>query len=99
MREGVQALQITSMGIVFWGLGMTANNALNGSGDIRTPTWNNIFCFWMVQIPLAYILSKIIGWEGTGVAIAIACTDCLFFLCGCLILRRCDWFSFNTKNN
>ena len=94
LKIGRDILQITSVGILFWGLGSTVNNSLNGSGDIRTPTIINIMCFWLIQIPLAYLLSKIIGWEGVGVAWAIVCTDTAFFLCGCLALTRTNWFSF-----
>ena len=93
IKEGCVALQITSVSLVFWGLGTTINNALNGSGDIRTPTRINLLCFWMVQIPLGYVLSKVMGWGSAGVATAIVVTDCIFVFCGWRALRRAEWFS------
>ena len=93
IKEGSISLQITSLSILFWGLGTTMNNALNGSGDIRTPTRINLFCFWMVQIPLGYALSNVVGWGSAGVATAIVVTDCVFIVCGWTALRRADWFS------
>ena len=99
LKTGRDILQITSVGILFWGLGSTMNNSLNGSGDIQTPTRINIICFWFVQIPLAYLLSKHIGWEGIGVAWAIVCADTTFFLCGCFAVTRTNWFSFRNDRS
>ena len=97
LKEGIRALRITSLGILFWGLGVTINNALNGSGDIRTPTIINAVCFWVLQIPLAYILSVILDWGSQGVAFGIVTTDCFFSLTGLFALSRCSWFSWSRE--
>ncbi len=60
------ALYIMSTGFIFYGIGMVMINAFNGAGDTWTPTWVNLFGFWLFQIPLAYFLSKYLGMGPKG---------------------------------
>ena len=62
----MQALKIIGSGYIFYGIGMVMIRALNGAGDTKTPTYINIFGFWLLQIPLAIILAKIGGMGPSG---------------------------------
>jgi putative MATE family efflux protein len=72
--SGISSLRIISMGFLFYGLGMTMIQSLNGAGDTITPTWINFFCFWMIEIPLAYFMALHfnIGEDGVYYSIIIA---------------------------
>jgi putative MATE family efflux protein len=87
----VSALHIITLGYVFYGIGMVLMNAFNGAGDTRTPTIISIFCFWAFQIPLAYLLSIVMGQGPTGVFIAILLSESSLTVVSYLVFRRGGW--------
>jgi putative MATE family efflux protein len=88
---GVQCLRIISYGYVAYAWGMVMTQAFNGAGDTATPTWINLFCFWLFQIPLAWLLSMPMGGGPTGVFIAIAASYSLSAVVGIILFRRGAW--------
>lgn len=87
----VKALRIMSAGYVFYGVGMVLVNAFNGAGDTRTPTVVNVFCFWLFQIPLAYLLAKHFSWGPTGVFVAIPVAETLITVTTFILFRQGRW--------
>jgi putative MATE family efflux protein len=87
----LQALQIISTGYVFFGIEMAMMNAFNGAGDTRTPTIVNLVCFWLVQIPLAWVLSQHIFKEAKGVFIAIIISQFLSALMSWYLFKQGKW--------
>jgi putative MATE family efflux protein len=85
------ALRIISTGYVFYGIGMVMINAFNGAGDTKTPTVINIFCFWLFQIPLAYLLAKYFALGPTGVFIAIPVAETLITVTAFILFRKGRW--------
>ena len=90
----VSCLRLISYGYVFYGWGMVLLQALNGAGDTRTPTLINFVCFWLVQIPLAYVLShsglSAIGGVN-GAFFAIAASYSLHAVLSLMLFRRGRW--------
>ncbi|SHL37572.1 MATE family efflux transporter [Flavobacterium saccharophilum] len=87
----VEALQIMSIGFVFYGIGMVLINTFNGAGDTWTPTGINFFGFWLFQIPLAYVLAKHFNMGPTGVFIAIPVAETAITLAGIVLYKRGKW--------
>jgi putative MATE family efflux protein len=65
--NSVQCLNIVVLGYLFYAFGMVLIQSFNGAGDTRTPTYLNFFIFWMIQIPLAYLLAIELSLETVGV--------------------------------
>lgn len=87
----VQALRVISLGYVFYGVGMVICNAFNGAGDTTTPTIINLFGFWFFQIPLAYVLAKIVNMGVLGVFIAIPVAETAVTIAAYLLFRKGKW--------
>jgi putative MATE family efflux protein len=87
----VRAIYIMSLGYVFYGIGMVLVNAFNGAGDTWTPTWINLFGFWLFQIPLAYFLAKYLEMGVTGVFIAVPVAETAICIAGYVLFRKGKW--------
>ena len=70
---------------------MVMMQAFNGAGDTATPTWINFFCFWLFQIPLAFILAKLLEVGPAGVFFSIAVSYALSAFVGIILFRRGKW--------
>ena len=87
----ITALRIISSGYIFYGIGMVMINAFNGAGDTKTPTVINVFCFWLFQIPLAYLLAQYFALGSTGVFIAIPVAETLITITAFVLFRKGKW--------
>jgi putative MATE family efflux protein len=85
------ALHIMSVGFIFYGIGMVMINAFNGAGDTWTPTWVNLFGFWLFQIPLAYFLSKYSGMGPKGVFISIPVAETIITVIAFILFKKGRW--------
>ena len=91
LKIAVEALQIVSIGYVFYGIGMVLINVFNGSGDTWTPTKINFFGFWLFQIPLAYFLAKYLKMGPTGVFMAIPIAEAGITIAGYILYKKGKW--------
>jgi putative MATE family efflux protein len=88
---GIDSLMIISLGFVFYGFGMVMETAFNGAGDTWTPTWINLFIFWIFEIPLAYLLAYYFDLGPHGVFWAITIAFSLLAVVSGLLFRRGYW--------
>lgn len=90
-RLGSLCLRVFSYGYGFYAWGMVMLQAFNGAGDTLTPTWINLFCYWLVQLPLAFALAHGLGQGPNGVFLAIMLTETLVAVVGLFVFRRGRW--------
>ncbi len=91
IASGASCLRIISYGYIFYAMGMVLVQAFNGAGDTLTPTKINFFCFWMLEIPLAYFLAIPSGFGEKGVYYAIIIAESVMTIVVFLIFRRGKW--------
>jgi putative MATE family efflux protein len=87
----VTSLRIVSLGFVFYGCGMTLTQSFNGAGDTWTPTFINVFIFWIFEIPLAWILAYWTRLGASGVPTALALAYSLLAVISAIVFRRGRW--------
>src|SRR5205814_8391407 len=71
-----------SMGITVW---------FSGAGDTWTPTWINLACFWLSEVPLAYWLARHAALGPRGVALAVMIAFSSVAVVSAVIFRRGQW--------
>ena len=87
----VDCLRYVSLGYPFYAWGMIMEQAFNGAGDTATPTWINLFCYWLLQIPLAWWMSQATSLGPRGVYLAICIAESVLALVGMALFRRGRW--------
>ncbi len=87
----VLCLRVISYGFLFYAYGMVLTQSFNGAGDTWTPTLINLACFWLWEIPLAYLLARRAGLGPWGVALAVTVAFSTVAVVSALIFRRGRW--------
>ncbi|MGQ0643757.1 MAG: MATE family efflux transporter [Gemmatimonadaceae bacterium] len=90
-RYAVVCLRVVALGFPAYAYGMVITQSFNGAGDTWTPTYLNLFIFWLWEIPLAYILAKTLGLGPYGIFIAIAVAYVSLAVISALLFRRGRW--------
>jgi Na+-driven multidrug efflux pump len=91
LQSGIATLQWLGAGFLFYALGMVVVQGFNGSGDTLTPTKINLFCFWLVEIPLAYLLSMTLNMGITGICMSIIIAESMLTIIGVILFRQGKW--------
>lgn len=88
---GSEWLRILSFSYFIYGWWMVSVQAFNGAGDTRTPTLINLVFFWMIQIPLGYLLAVYYNWEHSGVFWAVFFSETSVGLFTLWLFKRGNW--------
>jgi MATE family multidrug resistance protein len=71
IRVGAQLLLVAAAFQLFDGLQTVATGALRGAADTRTPMIANFFAYWLMGLPLGYVLCFKLGWGALGIWIGL----------------------------
>ena len=88
---GSSALWIVSLGFPVYAVGMCVTAAFNGAGDTWTPTKLNFFCFWLLQVPLAWTLANVFALGAYGVFIAVPVAFTAMAIWSTWLFKRGAW--------
>jgi putative MATE family efflux protein len=91
LAHGVRALWIIGLGFPLYAVGMCVTSAFNGAGDTWTPTLLNLFCFWLLEIPLGWLLAQQFHFGPTGVFIAIPLAFSALAIWSALLFLKGRW--------
>ncbi|HEX6790484.1 MAG TPA: MATE family efflux transporter [Candidatus Krumholzibacteria bacterium] len=91
IRVGADCLRIISYGYLFYAWELVGLQAFNGAGDTGTPTRINFVCFYLVQIPLAYLLAMHTPAREHGVYWSVVIAESLAGVIAIMLFRRGRW--------
>lgn len=91
ISNGALCLQIIAAGYIFYAYGMVVIQSFNGAGDTKTPTYINFFCFWVFQLPIAYLTAVTLDFGPLGVFISITLAEILIAIIGIVWFKKGKW--------
>jgi putative MATE family efflux protein len=87
----VSCLRIFSCGNAAFAYGMVLLQAFNGAGDTLTPTYVNLFGFWILEIPLAWWLAMHTFLHVNGVFVSVVVAQSIIVLISIVLFRQGRW--------
>jgi putative MATE family efflux protein len=91
VKNGALCLQIIAAGYIFYAYGMVIIQSFNGSGDTKTPTYINFICFWLFQLPFAYLVAITFEAGPIGVFLSITLAEVLIAVIGIWLFKKGKW--------
>lgn len=84
-------LKYMAIAYFFFGYTMVISRSLNASGAVNTVSLLNILMFYVVQLPLAYLLAISLNWQSTGIFIAITLSEIVLATACVLVFKKGNW--------
>jgi putative MATE family efflux protein len=91
LHMGVSALRVFCVGNIFFAFAAIFLQAFNGAGNTSTPTYLNFIGFWLIEIPLAWILATKTPLKINGVFIAILVAQVIALVLSATLFIRGRW--------
>ncbi|MCJ7936173.1 MAG: MATE family efflux transporter [Chryseobacterium sp.] len=90
-RYAVQYIHVVSMAYLLLGFTMVISRALNAAGNIMQVTLLYIIMFYVIQLPMAYLLGVRFQWELRGIFTAIVSSEIVLAVLFLLIFKNGKW--------
>jgi putative MATE family efflux protein len=91
LPTAIDCLRIFSCGNIAYAYGMVLLQAFNGAGDTLTPTYVNLFGFWILEIPLAWYLARHTSLHVNGVFVSVVVAQSAIVLISLILFRQGRW--------
>lgn len=90
-RYAVQYIHVVSMAYLLLGFTMVISRALNAAGNIMQVTLLYLIMFYVIQLPLAYLLGVRFQWELRGIFTAIVSSEIVLAVLFLMIFKNGKW--------
>lgn len=87
----IQYIHVVSMAYLLLGFTMVISRALNAAGNIMQVTLLYVIMFYIIQLPLAYLLGVRFQWELKGIFTAIVFSEIVLAVLFLLIFKNGKW--------
>jgi Na+-driven multidrug efflux pump len=91
ISQSTMYIHLISMAYILLGYTMVISRALNAAGEVKVVTWLYILMFYIVQIPLAYVLGIAFNLGSNGVFTAILLSEIVLAVACIIIFRKGKW--------
>lgn len=90
-RYAVQYIHVVSMAYLLLGFTMVISRALNAAGNILQVTLLYLVMFYVIQLPMAYLLGVRFQWELRGIFTAIVSSEIVLAVLFLMIFKNGKW--------
>ncbi|WPO93263.1 MATE family efflux transporter [Chryseobacterium sp. HR92] len=90
-KYAVQYIHVVSMAYLLLGFTMVISRALNAAGNILQVTLLYLVMFYVIQLPLAYLLGVRFQWELRGIFTAIVSSEIVLAVLFLMIFKNGKW--------
>jgi len=91
IKAGPNLMRILGIGHIFFTLNLAMEMGLTGAADTVSPMVISIIILWLVQLPLIYLLSRVMGLGTTGIWIALVISPVIQCAVTTLRFRQGRW--------
>lgn len=89
--EATRFIRIMSLSFGFIGIQMAYNGVLRAAGNMTAPMIMTLISQWVIQLPLAYILSKHTSLGPVGIWYAFPVSNIAMFIIGYIWFKNTPW--------
>lgn len=91
LEESILFVQIMAFSLGFLGIQLSLGGALQGAGDTMTSMILTVISTWVLQFPIAYMLSSRFGFSELGIWLAFPITNVIMAVVSVLWFMRGTW--------